>query len=91
MIGDGAVGLLAVLSAKRLDAQQTIIMGRHQARTDLGRELGATEVVSVRGEEGIEAVREPTRGHGTSHARLRTGPGRRPPQRRGQPRRRRPV
>ncbi|MEU5710013.1 MULTISPECIES: zinc-binding dehydrogenase [Streptomyces] len=65
VIGDGAVGLLAVLSAKRLGAEQIILMGRHQARTDLGREFGATDVVSARGEEGVEAVRELTGGHGT--------------------------
>lgn len=65
VIGDGAVGLLAVLSAKRLGAEQIILMGRHRARTDLGREFGATDVVSARGEEGIEAVRELTGGHGT--------------------------
>jgi threonine dehydrogenase-like Zn-dependent dehydrogenase len=65
VIGDGAVGLMAVLSAKRLGAEQIILMGRHQARTDLGREFGATDVVSARGEEGIDAVRELTGGHGT--------------------------
>ena len=46
-------------------AEQIILMGRHQARTDLGRELGATDVVSARGEEGVEAVRELTGGYGT--------------------------
>ena len=65
VIGDGAVGLLAVLSAKRLGAEQIILMGRHKARTDLGREYGATDVVSARGADGIEAVRELTAGHGT--------------------------
>src|SRR3954447_24117807 len=40
-------------------------MGRHQARTDLGREFGATDVVPSRGEEGVAAVRELTGGHGT--------------------------
>lgn len=65
VIGDGAVGLLAVLSAKRLGAEQIILMGRHQTRTDLGREFGATDVVSTRGEEGIDAVRELTGGQGT--------------------------
>ncbi|MEU1520370.1 alcohol dehydrogenase catalytic domain-containing protein [Streptomyces sp. NPDC005811] len=65
VIGDGAVGLLAVLSAKRLGAERIILMGRHRARTGLGREFGATDVVSARGEEGIEAVRELTGGHGT--------------------------
>ncbi|MFH9228953.1 zinc-binding dehydrogenase [Streptomyces lydicus] len=65
VIGDGAVGLMAVLSAKRLGAEQIILMGRHQARTDLGRAFGATDVVSARGEEGIAQVRELTGGHGT--------------------------
>jgi threonine dehydrogenase-like Zn-dependent dehydrogenase len=65
VIGDGAVGLLAVLSAKRLGAERIILMGRHTARTELGREFGATDVVSARGEEGIEQVRELTGGHGT--------------------------
>ena len=65
VIGDGAVGLLAVLSAKRLGAEQIILMGRHTARTDLGREFGATDVVAERGEEGVNAVRELTGGHGT--------------------------
>lgn len=40
-------------------------MGRHKARTDLGREFGATDVVAARGEEGVNAVRELTGGHGT--------------------------
>lgn len=65
VIGDGAVGLLAVLSAKRLGAEQIILMGRHTARTDLGRELGATDVVAARGEEGVATVRDLTGGHGT--------------------------
>ena len=65
VIGDGAVGLMAVLSAKRLGAQQIILMGRHQARTDLGREFGATDVVAERGEEGVAKVRELTGELGT--------------------------
>ncbi|MFA1544604.1 alcohol dehydrogenase catalytic domain-containing protein [Actinomadura monticuli] len=65
VIGDGAVGLLAVLAARRLGAEQIILMGRHRARTGLGREFGATDVVAARGGEGIEAVRELTGGHGT--------------------------
>lgn len=65
VVGDGAVGLLAVLSAKRLGAERIILMGRHDARTALGREFGATDVVSERGEEGIARVRELTGGHGT--------------------------
>ncbi|WP_320781231.1 alcohol dehydrogenase catalytic domain-containing protein [Streptomyces sp. CRN 30] len=65
VIGDGAVGLLAVLSAKQLGAERIILMGRHQVRTDLGRRFGATDVVPERGEEGIAKVRELTGGHGT--------------------------
>lgn len=66
VIGDGAVGLLAVLSAKQLGAEQIILMGHHRARTDLGRAFGATEIVSERGNEGVAKVRELTGGHGTS-------------------------
>ena len=65
VIGDGAVGLSAVLSAKRLGAERIILMGRHDERTALGREFGATDVVAARGEEGIAAVRELTGGDGT--------------------------
>lgn len=64
VVGDGAVGLLAVLSARKLGAERIILMGRHEARTDLGREYGATDVVAERGEEGIEKVRELTGGRG---------------------------
>jgi threonine dehydrogenase-like Zn-dependent dehydrogenase len=62
VIGDGAVGLLAVLSAKQLGAERIVLMGRHQSRTDLGREFGATDVVAERGEEGVAMVRELTGG-----------------------------
>ncbi|OZF25719.1 IMP dehydrogenase [Rhodococcus sp. 14-2496-1d] len=65
VIGDGAVGLSAVLSAKRLGAQQIILMGRHKARTDLGIEFGATDVVAERGDEGIAKVLDLTGGTGT--------------------------
>jgi threonine dehydrogenase-like Zn-dependent dehydrogenase len=65
VIGDGAVGLLAVLSANRLGAEQIILMGRHKTRTDIGREFGATDVVAERGEEGVARVRELTGGQGT--------------------------
>jgi threonine dehydrogenase-like Zn-dependent dehydrogenase len=65
VIGDGAVGLSAVLAAKRLGAERIILMGRHTDRTDLGRALGATDVVPARGEEGVEQVRELTGGDGT--------------------------
>jgi threonine dehydrogenase-like Zn-dependent dehydrogenase len=65
VIGDGAVGLSAVLAAKRLGAERIILMGRHTDRTAIGREFGADDVVAERGEEGIERVRELTGGDGT--------------------------
>ncbi len=65
VIGDGAVGLCGVLAAKRLGAEQIILMGRRRDRTALGREFGATDVVATRGEEGIENVLELTGGDGT--------------------------
>jgi threonine dehydrogenase-like Zn-dependent dehydrogenase len=64
VIGDGAVGLCAVIAAKRLGAKDIILMGRHEARTDLGREFGATQVVAERGEAGIVAVKALTNGDG---------------------------
>lgn len=64
VIGDGAVGLMAVLSAKQLGAERIILMGRHKVRTDLGLEFGATDVVAARGEEGIAEVRRLSGGHG---------------------------
>ncbi len=64
VVGDGAVGLCGVVAAKRLGAEQIIIMGRHEDRTSLARELGATDVVADRGEAAAERVRELTGGFG---------------------------
>jgi threonine dehydrogenase-like Zn-dependent dehydrogenase len=64
VVGDGAVGLCGVIAAKRLGAEQIIIMGRHADRIALAREFGATDVVSERGAEAIERVREMTSGLG---------------------------
>ena len=64
VIGDGAVGLCAVIAAKRMGASRIILMGRHEGRTALGREFGATDVVSERDEEGIRKVLELTNGDG---------------------------
>jgi threonine dehydrogenase-like Zn-dependent dehydrogenase len=64
VVGDGAVGLCAVIAASRLGAEQVIIMGRHQDRISLAKEFGATDVVSERGDQGIERVRELTNGFG---------------------------
>src|SRR5918911_994289 len=58
VVGDGAVGLCGVIAAKRLGAEQIIILGRHASRIALARAFGATDVVSERGEEAIERVRE---------------------------------
>ena len=64
VVGDGAVGLCGVIAAKRLGAEQTIIMGHHAGRIALAREFGATDVVSERGEAAVERVRELTDGFG---------------------------
>jgi threonine dehydrogenase-like Zn-dependent dehydrogenase len=64
VVGDGAVGLCGVLAAKRLGAEQIIILGRHEDRTNLAREFGATDVVAERGEPAVERVRELTGGDG---------------------------
>ncbi|MFF2371865.1 zinc-binding dehydrogenase [Agromyces sp. NPDC058110] len=65
VIGDGAVGLSAVLASKLLGAERIILMGRHAVRTDLGVEWGATDVVAERGAEGIAKVMELTGGEGS--------------------------
>ncbi len=64
VVGDGAVGLCGVIAAKRLGAEQIIIMGRHPDRTALARDFGATDVVSERGEEASARVRDLTGGFG---------------------------
>ena len=64
VVGDGAVGLCGVIAAKRLGAEQIIIMGRHPDRIALAKDFGATDVVSERGEEAVERVRELTGGFG---------------------------
>ena len=64
VIGDGAVGLCGVLAARRLGAEQIIILGRHADRLALARRFGATDVVSERGDDAIARVRELTRGFG---------------------------
>jgi threonine dehydrogenase-like Zn-dependent dehydrogenase len=64
VVGDGAVGICGVIAARRLGAEQIIIMGRHPDRIALAREFGATDVVSERGDEGIARVRELTKGSG---------------------------
>jgi threonine dehydrogenase-like Zn-dependent dehydrogenase len=67
VVGDGAVGLCGVIASKRLAAEQIILLGSNPERVALGRELGATDVVSERGDAAVERVRELTGGLG-AHA-----------------------
>ena len=64
VVGDGAVGLLAVLAAKQLGAERIIAMSRHDSRQRLAREYGATDVVEERGDAGVAAIKELTNGLG---------------------------
>jgi threonine dehydrogenase-like Zn-dependent dehydrogenase len=64
VVGDGAVGLLAVLAASQLGAERIIAMSRHQSRQQLAREFGATEIVTERGDDGVARVKELTGGLG---------------------------
>ena len=64
VVGDGAVGLCGVIAARRLGAERIIILGRHPDRIALAREFGATDIVSERGDEAVERVREMTGGFG---------------------------
>jgi threonine dehydrogenase-like Zn-dependent dehydrogenase len=64
VVGDGAVGLLAVLSAKQMGAERIIAMSGHESRQKLAREFGATDIVTERGDEGIARVKELTKGIG---------------------------
>src|SRR5947208_7230914 len=64
VVGDGAVGLLGVLSAKQLGAERIIAMSRHEARQKLAREFGATDIVTERGDEGVERIKQLTNGVG---------------------------
>jgi len=68
VVGDGAVGLCGVIAARRLGAEQVIILGRHPARIALAREFGATDVVVERGDEAVERVLELTDGVGVHSA-----------------------
>ncbi|HEY6150751.1 MAG TPA: zinc-binding dehydrogenase [Gaiellaceae bacterium] len=64
VVGDGAVGLLAVLAAKQVGAERIIAMSRHEERQRLAREFGATDIVEERGDEGVERIKELTDGLG---------------------------
>ena len=64
VVGDGAVGLLGVLSAKQMGAERIIAMSRHETRQKLAREFGATDIVTERGDEGVARIKELTNGIG---------------------------
>lgn len=64
VVGDGAVGLLGILSAKQMGAERIIAMSRHESRQKLAREFGATDIVTERGDEGIARIKELTNGIG---------------------------
>jgi threonine dehydrogenase-like Zn-dependent dehydrogenase len=64
VVGDGAVGLLAVLAAKQLGAERIIAMSRHASRQELAREFGATDIVEERGDAGVAKIKELTDGLG---------------------------
>jgi threonine dehydrogenase-like Zn-dependent dehydrogenase len=64
VVGDGAVGLLAVLAARQLGAERIIAMSRHEPRQQLARSFGATDIVTDRGEDGVARIKELTNGLG---------------------------
>src|SRR3989454_9034201 len=64
VIGDGAVGLLAALSAREMGAERIIAMSRHASRQRLAREFGATDIVTARGDDGVARIKELTDGIG---------------------------
>ena len=64
VVGDGAVGLLAILSAKQMGAERIFVMSRHEARQKLAREFGATDIVSERGDDGVARIMDLTNGIG---------------------------
>jgi threonine dehydrogenase-like Zn-dependent dehydrogenase len=64
VVGDGAVGLLAVLAASQLGAERIIAMSRHEPRQQLAREYGATDIVEERGDDGVARIKELTGGLG---------------------------
>ena len=64
VVGDGAVGLCAVIAARELGAERIIAMSRHASRQKLALELGATDIIAERGQDGVDQVKELTDGIG---------------------------
>jgi threonine dehydrogenase-like Zn-dependent dehydrogenase len=71
VVGDGAVGLCGVLAARRLGAEQIILLGHHPPRVAIGQAFGATDVVRERGDEAVERVQELTNGFGAHRSQCR--------------------
>jgi threonine dehydrogenase-like Zn-dependent dehydrogenase len=68
VVGDGAVGLCAVLASRRLGAERIIALSRYPGRQQVAREFGATDIIEARGEEATQAILELTGGIGTDAA-----------------------
>jgi len=68
VVGDGAVGLSAVLAASRLGAARIIALSRNPARQVVAREVGATDIIEERGDDAVAAVHEMTDGLGVDAA-----------------------
>ena len=74
VVGDGAVGLLGVLSAKQLGAERIIAMSRHEPRQNLALDFGATDIVAERGDEGVAVIKDLTDGLGPTPSSKRSAP-----------------
>ena len=66
VVGDGAVGLLAVLAAQQRGAEQIITFSRHQPRQELARQFGATDIITERGDDGVAKIKDLTNGLGAT-------------------------
>ncbi len=64
VVGDGAVGLLAVLAARQLGAERVIAMSRHKSRQNMALDFGATDIVTERGDDGVAKIKDLTDGYG---------------------------
>jgi threonine dehydrogenase-like Zn-dependent dehydrogenase len=68
IVGDGAVGLCAVIAARQMGAERIILMSRNPERQKLGRDFGATDIVEERGDDGVNRIKELTNGLGAHSA-----------------------
>jgi threonine dehydrogenase-like Zn-dependent dehydrogenase len=74
VVGDGAVGLCAVLAASQLGAERIVAMSRHETRQRLAREFGATDIIAERGDAGVKRIKELTNGLGHTRSSKRSAP-----------------